>query len=337
MSPLSFTPQGVKLLASAAVEGTLFAIALDESRQMLYGAGMDGDLYVVDVKAEKPAAVRKGELHDNYVASCLLCGGVLISGGFDGKLVWTEPGSGKRIRSVAAHDGWVRKLALTPDGTRVVSVGDDMRVRVHDAGTGALVATLSGHAGRTPEGYLSALYAVAVSPDGRHVASGDRAGFVRVWELGSGKMVAELRAAELYTFDDQKRARAMGGVRGLAFSPNGSRVAISGIGRVTNVDGFVGPCRVELWDWQGGKRVAVGEDKHQAILNQVAFGPCAAWLLAAGGGDGGGALLFWEGTGSPPAIVKVKGHLHAFVANRAGTRLYAAGHGGFQVWQLREA
>jgi hypothetical protein len=37
----------------------------------------------------------------------------------------------------------------------------------------------------------------------------------------------------------------------------------------------------------------------------------------------------------PPHIAKPKGHLHAFVLDMAGTRLYAAGHGGFQVWQLR--
>src|SRR5262249_4472839 len=138
MSPPSFTPRGVKLLASAEVAGTLFAVALDEPHDTLYGAGMDGDLYAVDLKAAKPSAVRKGKLHDNWVASCLLCGGVLISGGFDGHLVWTEPESGKRLRALAAHDGWVRQLTLTPDGKRVVSVGDDMRVRVHDTGTGAL-------------------------------------------------------------------------------------------------------------------------------------------------------------------------------------------------------
>ena len=230
--------------------------------------------------------------------------------------------------------GWVRKLAITPDGTRVLTIGDDMALRVVTTDTEELVAAFAGHDHKVPEGYLSALYALAVSPDGRYAATGDRAGFVRVWDLGTMRHAAGFRAAELYTFDPVKRARAIGGVRGLAFSPDGTRLVASGIGPVTNVDGFVGPCRVELWDWRAAKRVAVGQDKHQAILNHVAFGPTGSWLVAAGGGDGGGALVFWDTTGATPHVAKPKGHLQAFVTDRAGTRLYAVGHGGFQVWQL---
>jgi hypothetical protein len=103
---------------------------------------------------------------------------------------------------------------------------------------------------------------------------------------------------------------------------------------VTNVDGFVGPCRIELWDWKAAKRVNVGQDKHQAILNHVAFGPRSPWLVAAGGGDGGGALVFWDSSGQSPFVAKPKGHLHAFAMDAAGTRLFAVGHGGFQIWQL---
>jgi WD40 repeat protein len=328
-------PKKVKLLATVATPGTLYALALDEARRRLYGAGSDGGLYVIDLKAEKlDTATRKATLHDNYVSSLVLRDDELISGGYDGRIVWSDA-EGKRVRAVTAHDGWVRKLALTPDGKQVVSVGDDMLVRVHDAASGKLTASLPGHERLTPEGYLSALYAVAVSPDGKHAASGDRAGFVRLWDLAAGKAVASFRAKELYTFDAVKRARAIGGVRGLAFSPDGQTLAVSGIGPVTNVDGFVGPCRVELWDWKACKRTAVAQDRHQAILNHVAYGPKGAWLVAAGGGDGGGAIVLWD-LKSAPAVVKPKGHLQAFVCDAAGETLYAAGHGGFQVWKLRD-
>jgi WD40 repeat protein len=333
----AFDPRAVKLLAAYNAPGTLFAVCLDETRRTLYGAGIDGAIHAVELAAEKPAAVKRWPAHDNYVSALLQRQGQLISAGFDRRLIWTDIDTGKRVRLIAAHDGWVRKLAATSDGERFVTVGDDMLLKVWDAATGKSIASLAGHAPRTPEGYLSALYAVAVSPDGKCAASGDRAGFVRIWDLSTGQTLAEFRAAELYTFDARKRARAIGGVRGLAFSPDGSRLAISGIGPVTNVDGFVGPCRVELWDWKAARRAAVGEQKHQAILNHVAFGPERSWLIGAGGGDGGGALVFWDAAGmAAPHIVKPKGHLHAFVFDAAGTRLYAAGHGGFQVWQLRK-
>jgi WD40 repeat protein len=330
----AFDPKAVKLAAAYDTPGTLFAVCLDERNKTLYGAGSDGALYAVDLAGEKPAAVRKEVLHDNYVASLILREGVLISAGYDRRLTWFDLEAGKRLRVVPAHDGWVRKLVLSPDGTRVVSVGDDMLVKVWDA-EGKLVAALSGHAAQTPEGYLSALYAVTMSADGKHVASADRAGWVRIWDLAARKTAATFRAADLYTFDAQKRARAIGGVRGLAFSPDGTKLAVSGIGPVTNVDGFVGPCQMEIWDWRKSDRLAVGQAKHQAILNQVAFSPRSPWLIGAGGGDGGGALCFWDANGTvPPHVLQPKGHLHSFALNAAGTRLYAAGHGGFEEWRL---
>jgi WD40 repeat protein len=335
MNPPTFDPKTVKLAATYEAAGTLFAVCLDEPRQTLYGAGSDGGLYAVDLAAEKPKAERKWAIHDNYVSSMLLRDGVLISAGYDRVLNWSEIEIGKRIRSVPAHDGWVRKIVLTPDGRQVISVGDDMLVKVWNAVTGERVAAFAGHAQQTPEGYISALYAVAVSPDGQHVASGDRIGQVRVWELATGKTAAAFRAGDFYTFDPQKRARAIGGIRGLAFSPDSAQLAISGIGAVTNVDGFVGPCRMELWDWRKAGRLSLGQDRHQAILNHVLFAPQPPWLVAAGGGDGGGALVFWNPTtATPPHVAKPKGHLHAFVLNRDGQRLYAAGHGSMQVWNL---
>ena len=332
MNP-AFDPKAVKLAAAYNAPGILFAVALDPGKT-LYGAGTDGALYAVDLAAAKPAAVRKWALHDNYVSGLAIRGDTLLSAGYDRKLVWSDRKTGRVMRTVNAHDGWVRKLALTANGSRVLTIGDDMRLRVWDADRGTELATLAGHDPKVPEGYLSAIYALAVSTDGKYAATGDRAGFVRVWDLTAMCQTAGFRAAELYTFDSVKRARAIGGVRGLAFSPDGIRLAVSGIGPVTNVDGFVGPCRIELWDWRAGERVRIGQDKHQAILNHVAFGPAGAGAVAAGGGDGGGAIVFWDTAGTPPHVAKPKGHLQAFALDSAGTRLYAVGYGGFQVWQL---
>ena len=330
----AFDPKAVKLAAACEAPGILFAVALDDRARAVYGAGTDGALYAVDLAAARPAAVKRGTLHENYVSALVLRGDTLVSTGYDRKLVWSEPATGKVVASVSAHDGWVRKLAMTPDGSRLATIGDDMRLIVWDAHDRRQLAELRGHEPRVPEGYLSALYALAVSPDGNLAATGDRAGFVRVWDLAKFQRVGGFRAAELYTFDPVKRARAIGGVRGLAFSPDGTRLAVSGVGPVTNVDGFVGPCRVELWDWKAGKRLAAGQDKHQAVLNHVAFGPTGSWVVAAGGGDGGGALVFWDTAGTVTHVAKPKGHLQAFAIDPAGTRLYAVGHGGFQVWQL---
>lgn len=335
-----FDPRRVKLRAAHAAPGALFALCLDDSSRTLFGAGTDGAVYAVNLADDGPAAVRRWTLHDNYVSGLIHLDGQLISCGFDRQLIWTDAATGRRVRALTAHDGWVRRLVATPDGKRLVTIGDDMCLKVWDA-AGRAIHSLLGHAAKTPEGYLSALYGLAVSPDGNHAASADRAGFVRVWDLARGTTAAEFRAPEFYTFDAAKRARGIGGIRGLAFSADGNRLAVSGIGVVTNVDGFVGPCRLELWDWKAARRISHGQDNHQAILNHVAFGPTYtwlnSWLIGAGGGDGGGALVFWQAdSGEPPTVVKPRGHLHAFVINRSGDELYAAGHQGFQIWQLND-
>jgi len=331
----AFDPKTVKLLSAHEVPGILFALAFDEASKTLFGAGMDGALWTLDVAAEKPTAQKRWAVHENYVSGLVLHEDLVISAGYDQQLIWSDRNTGKRVRALKAHDGWVRRLVRSPDGKRLLTVGDDMLVKLWDTANGKLLLSLAGHEQRTPEGYLSGLYALAVSADGACAASADRSGFVCIWDLKAGFFFNTSRTPEFYTFDPQKRLRAIGGIRGLAFSADGTKLAISGIGAVTNVDGFVGPCRMELWDWKATKRLSFGQDKHQAILNQVTFGPTPDWLIGAGGGDGGGALMFWKADSStPPHVAKPKGHLQAFAVNADRTHLYAVGHGGFQTWQL---
>lgn len=332
----AFDPKTVKLAATYEAPGTFYALCLDETGKKLHGAGTEGVLYTVDLAAAKPTAEERWPLQECYVTSLILREGAFISSACQQMLTWSDAATGKAIHEVKAHKGWVRKAVLTPDGKHVVSIGDDMLVKVWNAETAAAVDTFTGHPLITPEGYTTAIYALAISPDSKHIATGDRPGNIRVWELATGKTVADFRAPEFYTYDPVKRSRSIGGIRGLAFSPDGTRLAVSGIGQVTNVDGFVGPCRIELWDWQAGKRVAAGQDKHQAILNHVVFGPQSPWLIGAGGGDSGGAIVFWDpATIAPAHVAKPKGHVQRFALATDGGRLYAAGHGGFQVWALK--
>ncbi|MFM7072386.1 MAG: WD40 repeat domain-containing protein [Planctomycetota bacterium] len=301
-------------------------------------------------------AVKLWPLHDNYVSSLALREDVLVSASFDRTLAWWNAATGERQRTVAAHDGWVRKIAVLPGlaaGTssagnwRVVSVGDDMVAKVWDGATGELQTTLRGHAQRTPQGFATALYAVAAHPSGRFIAAADRCGECLVWEVGSGAVAARFNAADFYTYDSTKRARSIGGVRSLAFSPDGAKLAVAGIGQVTNVDGFVGPARLEIWDWQTSRRDYAGQAKHQAIQNDVQFvspvNPTAdantaaatiPWIVTAGGGDGGGDVAFWKASDPAPIhLAKPEGHAHQLLFDPERGRMFLAGHGGFQIWR----
>jgi len=330
-----FDPRKAQLAANYEVPGILFALAHDRGNAVLYGAGTDYAVHRVDLNADKPAAKKCWSNHDSYVSSLVLIDGIVVSGGFDRRLIWTNAESGEKLRAVDAHDGWVRDITILPGGNLLASVGDDMLVKIWNAETGELVQTFDGHQKQTPQGYATALYAVAATPDAKLLASADRIGEVCVWDVESGKLINRLKAPTFYTYDSKKRVRSIGGIRSLCFSPDGSRLVIGGIGQVTNVDGFVGPCRIEIWDWKAAKRLYTGDDSHKAVLNHVMYHPSEPLLIAAGGGDGGGVLGFWDQKKSKPIHkVKPKGHIQRFSLDASGRHLYATGFGGFQAWNL---
>lgn len=326
-------PKKAKLGMSIAVDGILYAMCHDAKTNRLYGAGTDWAVYQVDLNDKKPTPKKKWTHHENYVSSMVLLNGVMVSAGYDRKLIWTDLKTEKKVREVDAHQEWIREVIATPDLKKLISVGDDMKVNLWDANNGKLLRTFAGHQTKTPQGFATALYAVAISPNGKTIASGDRIGDVCLWELESGKLIRKLQAKEFYTYDPIKRSRSIGGIRSLCFSPDGKQLAIGGIGQVTNVDGFVGPCRVEVWDWNKAERVFAGQDKHKAVLNHITFHPTESLLIGGGGGDSGGILAFWDMKKTEPIHkAKPKGHLQRFVFDADNHRILAVGHGGFQTW-----
>jgi WD40 repeat protein/DNA-binding SARP family transcriptional activator len=108
------------------------------------------------------------------------------------------------------------QVSWSPDGRYIATTSaSDGTSRIWDAGTGELRSTLPGQVG--PDA------SVAWSPDSARLVTGGARGAVTIWEMGGGQFqpLLSLSAGEM-----------SGGIGGVAFSPDGSRVMASGSGAV---------------------------------------------------------------------------------------------------------
>lgn len=251
----------------------------------------------------------------------------LVSADYHGRLLWwrADADDPKPLRSVAAHDGWARALAVSPDGRLVATCGNDHLVKLWSAADGSPVRVLAGHDCH--------VYNVAFHPAGGRLVSADLKGVVKDWDVRTGAHVRELDAKALYKYDAGFRAD-IGGARGMAFDVAGGRLACCGITNVSNAFAGVGDPLVVAFDWASGKaRQLKPKDAFQGTAWGVGFLP-AGYVVAAGGGSGG-RVWFWTGDDVSAHEVKLPTSCRDLALHPAGDRVAAAlANGTVRVYTL---
>ena len=94
----------------------------------------------------------------------------------ENRITFWDASTGKDHRTLGGHIGSSPKMALSPDGERIASMGAVNAVTIWDAVTGEELINLGGH-----EGNITAL---AFSPDGQYIASADEGNTIRIWSCG---------------------------------------------------------------------------------------------------------------------------------------------------------
>jgi WD40 repeat protein len=156
------------------------------------------------------------------------------------------------------HEGGVRCVVFSADGTRALTGGSDNLVKLWDLATGREIRRFTGHQGRVSS--------VALSPNGHRALSGSEDGTLRFWDVDSGEAL-------------HVRAAHSASVWAVALSPDG-RLALSG-----GADGVA-----RLWDAEQGKglrRLA----EHSQGVNAVAFSPDGK---RAATGEIGDTVRIWD-------------------------------------------
>lgn len=326
-------PRNLRTVRDITRRDILFSVARVPNTSRLIVASNDNKVYEVDA-GQANATPRQLADHGRYVNAVRLAGNTVISGGYDNRLIWWDLANNREIRSIDnAHSRQIRQLAVSPDGTKLASVADDMKCKLWNIATGERIRELSGHEERTPTGFGSMLYCCAFSNDGTKLATGDRVGHVVIWEVATGRQLSSVEVPSLYTWDGVQRIRSIGGVRSLAFSPDGTQLAVGGVGQIGNVDGIGGPSRVEIHDWNRRQRVHEFQGQQQGIVNRLIWS--ADWLCGGGGGNNG--FIFFHNPANRTIIhqMNLPMHTHDSIFSEDFTTLYHVGHQRIVVQEMR--
>lgn len=285
----------------------LTAARFDPSGKYLFTAGENSQILRWEL-ANAPPTRFNG--HASWVRSLAfvpskpgLPEGLMISGDYHGKLLfWTtaEPTNPvvrivHPLRTIEAHQGWIRGVAVSADGTLLASCGNDALVRLWSLPEGKLLRTLVGH--------TCHVYRVGFHPSQPRLISGDLKGVLKDWDVSTGTLVRELDAKVLYKHDAVFMAD-IGGVRDLAWSADGTLLLVCGITNVSNAFAGVGNPIVLAYDWSSGKlkQTLTPKEGFQGTAWGVGHHP-SGHVIAAGGGSGG-QLWFWK-LDQPQSIHKV--------------------------------
>lgn len=328
-------PDSLKQTLNLSRQDILFGIARLPGTNRFFVGSSDFKVYETDLTQAKPEFTPLAA-HASYVTSVAVAGSSVISGSYDGKLIWWDTTAGSAPRTKDAHARWIRKVVTAPGGQIVASVADDMICKLWDASSGKLIRELRGHAELTPQHFQSMLYTCAFTPDGKHLATADKVGKIIVWEVEGGKQVSTMEAPVMYTWDPVQRRHSIGGIRSLAFSPDGKTLAVGGTGKIGNIDHLEAKARLEVFDWQKGERTQeYPGDRSQGLINRLQFHPSGDWLLGAGGAGSGFLNIFDLASKKVLRQETVPMHVHDFHLNEAGDTIFAVGHNRVVVYAMK--
>lgn len=213
--------------------------------------------------------------------------------------VW-DAQSGEEIAVMRGHAAPVLSATFDPEGARVVTTSEDGAARVWDAETGGEIASLQGNGGP--------IVKAAFSPEGTRIAAICKDAAL-VWDVVRWRRIGVLRS------------RGMAGMRCVAFSRDGARIATASNGK---------GAQVSVWDARTFRRIcslrAPKEFRKRmfGFVGNVSFSPDGGRVITAGAMEG---VRVWDSTTGRP-VVAIKGEP---VANASfspdGTRIVTVSAG----------
>jgi WD40 repeat protein len=249
---------------------SISAAAFASAPRSLTTVGLDGKVNVWDLSIP-------GREVGTFVGPWYEVGGITFLTRDGGKLlaavaddshptaeIW-DIDTGKSV-ALTGHEKKVWAVAYDPNKGLIATGSADKTAKIWDARTGKNLKTLALHKGTVRE--------VAFSPNGQRLVTSSDDGTAIVWNVESGSPVGPALEVRKYIEESvysagPERVESNVGVPGVAFSPDGNRVATA------SADGTA-----IVWDIARGKPERVFQGHNDAVW-KVAFSPDGTHLATA--------------------------------------------------------
>ena len=197
--------------------------AFSPSDHFLATASVDGGIRIWDVESGSLFAIIRG--HKNLVEHVAFgsTDNLLLTASHDGTArLWDIDGV---MTTTLRHQEPPTFVAFSPDGTHVVTGGQNRVGHIWNVASGSEIAQLESQDGQ--------LHDASYSPDGRFIATGSRGGTIAIWDADTGQQTNQMKGHTAAVIHVQ-------------FSPKGDTVLS------TSADGTA-----RLWNTSTGSQLAV--------------------------------------------------------------------------------
>jgi WD40 repeat protein len=223
--------------------------------------------------------------------------GLVATADSEGRVALWDTNNKILLRVFQAHRAWIRTVAFSDDGNKLVTGSDDKSVKVWEVSSGKLLRTLSGH---------SAWVTGVVLVDNQVVTS-SRDGTVQFWNAISGNNTRKLELGQW--------------IYNLALSPDGTRFATAA------QDG------VKIWNRISGRLLQTVSER---ISWSVAFSPNGT-QLAVGNDDGTVDIFDAKGSQKLQTLTAHTSYIKALTYSPDSKKLASASRDGMaRIWTLEE-
>jgi WD40 repeat protein/energy-coupling factor transporter ATP-binding protein EcfA2 len=201
------------------------------------------------------------------------------------RMLFAQASRGVRSVVFIGHRASIRKIAFSPDGTRVVTASDDNTARIWDPATGLPLTP--------PLAHLGAVYDAAFSPDGTRVVTASTDGTAQVWNAATGRPIG-------------RPLKHHGAVASAVFSPDGEHVVTASADNTARV-----------WDAATSEPITPPL-VHQSGISRATFSPDGTRVATLSSTS----VRFWNAsTGNPMApMIEDLGGITSVAFSPDGTR-----------------